>query len=93
MDISQPMTMFIKYDLYEVTEMMNSVIATREEISAGDRVWVIDPMFVQSNGTISAEMIEIRRVLGERAYLIETEIGERRLVSANQISQVEPSTR
>lgn len=73
--------------------MMNSVIATREEISAGDRVWVIDPMFVQSNGTVLAEVIEIRRVLGERAYLIETEIGERRLVSANQISQVEPSTR
>jgi hypothetical protein len=87
------MTMFIKQNLGEVTEMMNAMIANREEISAGDRVWVIDPMFVQRNGTLSAEVIEIRRVLGGQAYLIETELGDRKLVSANQISQVEPSTR
>ena len=73
--------------------MMSSMIANREEISAGDQVWVIDPMFVQSNGMISAEVIEIRRVLGGKAYLVETEIGERKLVGPNQISQVEPSTR
>lgn len=73
--------------------MMNSMIATREEISVGDRVWVIDPMFVQSYGTIAAKVIEIRRVLGEEAYLIETGMRERKLVGANQISQVEPSTR
>jgi hypothetical protein len=79
--------------LYEVTEMMNTMIANREEISVGDRVWVIDPMFVQSNGIISAEVTEIRRVLGEQTYLIETQIGERKLVGPNQISQVEPSTK
>jgi hypothetical protein len=73
--------------------MMNVMIADREEIAVGDRVWVIDPMFVQCNGTISAEVLEIRRVLGEQTYLIETEKGDRKLVSANQISQVEPSTR
>lgn len=73
--------------------MMNSMIANREEISTGDRVWVIDPMFVQSNGTISAEVIEIRRILGKQTYLIETEMGERKLVGANQISQFEPFTK
>lgn len=73
--------------------MMNTMIANREEIAVGDRVWVIDPMFVQSNGTISAPVIEIRRVLGEQTYLIETPLGERKLVGSNQISQVEPSTK
>ena len=70
---------------------MNSMIANRTEIAVGDRVWVIDPMFVQSNGIISAEVIEIRRVLGAQAYLIETQMGQRRLMGANQISQIEPS--
>ncbi len=92
MVIIQHRTMFIK-NLYEVTEIMNSMIANREEISTGDRVWVIDPMFVQSNGTISAEVIEIRRILGKQTYLIETEMGERKLVGANQIGQLEPSTK
>ena len=93
MVIMLPMTMFINYNLYEVTEMMNSMIANRKEISVGDRVWVIDPLFIRENGTIPAEVIEIRRVLGERVYLIQTKVDERRLVSVNQISQVEPSTR
>jgi len=73
--------------------MMNSMIANREEISAGDRVWVVDPMFVQSNGRISAEVIEIRRILGKQTYLIETEMGERKLVGVNQMAQTEPSTK
>jgi hypothetical protein len=68
---------------------MNSMIANRTEIAVGDRVWVIDPMVVQSDGIISAEVIEIRRVLGEQTYLIETQMGERKLVGLNQISQVE----
>jgi len=82
----QHVTMFTKQNLYEVTEMMNAMIANREEIAVGDQVWVIDPMFVQSNGIISAEVIEIRRVLGEQTYFIETHMGERKLVGANQIS-------
>ena len=73
--------------------MMNSMIANTETIVVGDQVWIIDPMFVRSNGIISAEVIETRRILGEQTYLIETELGERKLVGANQISQVEPSTR
>ena len=89
----QHVTMFIKQNLYEVTEMMNVMIANRHAIAVGDQVWVIDPMFVQSNGIISAEVIEMRRILGEQTYLIETPIGERKLISANQISQVEPFTK
>ena len=73
--------------------MMNAMIANREEIAVGDRVWVIDPMCIRTNGIISAEVIEMRRVLGEQTYLIETEIGERKLMSAIQISQVEPLTK
>ena len=73
--------------------MMNAMIANREALAVGDRVWVIDPMCVQTNGMISAAVIEMRRVLGEQTYLIETSLGERKLMSAIQISQVEPFTK
>ena len=73
--------------------MINAMIVNREAIAVGDRVWVIDPMCVQTNGIISAEVLEMRRVLGEQTYLIETSLGERKLMSANQISQVEPFTK
>ena len=73
--------------------MMNAMIANMEAIAVGDRVWVIDSMCVQTNGIISAEVIEMRRVLGEQTYLIETSLGERKLMSAIQISQVEPFTK
>jgi hypothetical protein len=89
----QYVAMFIKQNLYEVTEMRNATIANREAIAVGDQVWVIDPMFVRSNGIISAEVIEMRRVLGEQTYLIETSLGERKLLGANQISQLEPFTK
>jgi hypothetical protein len=87
------MTMFIKQNLDEVTEMRNATIANREAIAVGDQVRVIDPMFVQSNGIISAEVIEIRRVLGEQTYLVETHMGSRKLLGASQISQMEPFTK
>jgi hypothetical protein len=86
------MTMFIKYNLHEVTEMMNSMIASSKKIAVGDQVLVIDPVLTRESGAISADVVEIRRVLGEEAYLIETEMRERKLVGANQIRQVEPST-
>ena len=73
--------------------MMNEMIANRDAIAVGDRVWVIDPMFVQSKEIISVEVLEIRRVLGEQTYLIETHMGERKLMGANQISQMEPFTK
>ena len=73
--------------------MMNATIANREEIAVGDQVWMIDPMFAREDGPISAEVLETRQVLGAQTYLIETAIGDRKLVGANQISQVEPSTK
>jgi hypothetical protein len=92
MVIIHPMTMLIKYNLHEVTEMMNSMIASSKKIAVGDQVLVIDPVLTRESGAISADVLEIRRVLGEEAYLIETEMRERKLVGANQIRQVEPST-
>ena len=75
--------------------MMNSMIANREEkeIIVGDRVWILDSMFFGESGVIAAEVMDTRRVLGEQTYLIETEMGERKLVGANQIRQVETSTK
>ena len=73
--------------------MMNSMIANRDDIAVGDRVWIIDQMLAGEHGVISAEVISTRRIPGEQTYLIETERGEQKLVGANQISQVEPSTR
>lgn len=71
--------------------MMSAMIANREEIAVGDRVWITNSMFAGESGLISAEVIDARRILGEQAYLIETEMGERKLVGANQISPVEPA--
>jgi hypothetical protein len=73
--------------------MMNAMIANREEIAVGDRVWIIDSMFAGERDVISAEVIGIRRILGEQTYLIQTELGDQKLVGANQIGQVEPSTK
>jgi hypothetical protein len=73
--------------------MMNAMIANREEIAVGDRVWVIDQMLAGEHGVISAEVIDTRRILGEQTYLIEREMGDQKLVGVNQISQVEPSTK
>jgi hypothetical protein len=73
--------------------MMNAMIANREEIAVGDQVWVIDSMFGGERVVISAEVIDTRRILGEQTYLIETEIGDQKLVGANQIGRVEPSTK
>jgi hypothetical protein len=73
--------------------MMNAMIANREEIAVGDRVWIIDSMFARERDVISAEVIDTRRILGEQTYLIQTEMGDQKLVGANQIRQVEPSTK
>jgi hypothetical protein len=73
--------------------MMNSMIANREEFAVGDRVWIIDSMFAGEREVISAKVLDSRRILGEQTYLVETETGDRKLVRANQIGQVEPSTK
>lgn len=72
---------------------MDAMIANTEEIAIGDRVWIFDSMFGGERGVISAEVIDTRRILGEQTYLIETEMGDQKLVGANQISQVELSTK
>ena len=72
---------------------MDAMIANTEEIAIGDRVWIFDSMFGGERGVISAEVIDTRRILGEQTYLIETEMGDQKLVGVNQISQVEPSTK
>jgi hypothetical protein len=71
--------------------MLNAIIANGEGIAVGDRVWIIDSMVAGERGAISAEVIDTRRILGEQTYLIETEMGDRKLVGANQIGRVEPS--
>ena len=68
--------------------MMSAIIANREEIAVGDRVWIIDSMLAGERGVISAEVIDTRRILGEQTYLIETETGDQKLVDANHISLV-----
>jgi hypothetical protein len=75
--------------------MKNSMIASREEqeITVGDRVWILHSVFAGESEVITAEVIDTRRVLGGQTYLIKTEMGEQKLVGANQISQVEPSTK
>ncbi len=73
--------------------MMNSMIANREEIAVGDRVWIIESIFAGESGLISAEVIDTRRILGKQTYLIETHMGERKFMGANQISQLEPFTK
>ena len=72
---------------------MDARIANTEEIAVGDRMWIFDSMFGGERGVISAEVIDTRRILGEQTYLIQTEMGDQKLVGANQISQVEPSTK
>lgn len=72
--------------------MMNATISNREEITVGDRVLIIDEWLAREIGMISAKVIEIRRILGGLAYLIETKQGNRKLVGANQISQGEVSS-
>ena len=61
-----------------------------EEISVGDQILIID---LTSGGSqeILSEVIDIRRVLGRPAYLVETESGDRRLVGDHQILRIEYS--
>lgn len=67
--------------------MMNATISNWGEITVGDQVLIIDEWLAREIGMISAKVIEIRRILGGLAYLIETEKGHRKLVGANQIRQ------
>lgn len=64
-------------------------IGNLEEIVVGDRVLLVERMFSGETRKISANVIEIRLILGDRIYVIETEHGKRKLVCASQISKTE----
>jgi hypothetical protein len=55
-----------------------------EEIRVGDQILIID-LSLGENREILSEVIDIRRILGRPAYLVETESGERKLVGDHQI--------
>jgi hypothetical protein len=69
---------------------MNEIIGSMEEILVGDNVYLVDKTFSGENRKISAEVIEIRHILGKQTYVVETEQGKRKVVSASQINKIEP---
>jgi hypothetical protein len=61
-----------------------------EEIRVGDQILIID-LSLGENRELLSEVIDIRRILGRPAYLVETESGERKLVGDHQILRIEYS--
>jgi hypothetical protein len=59
-----------------------------EEIRVGDQILVID-LSLGENRELLSEVIDIRRILGRPAYLVETGAGDRKLVGAHQILRLE----
>ena len=69
---------------------MNAIIGNMmEEIVVGDRIVLMESAFSGEPREISAEVIEIRHILGKQTYVIETEKGKRKVVGASQISKIE----
>jgi hypothetical protein len=62
----------------------------KEEIRVGDQILIID-LSLGENRELLSEVIDIRRILGRPAYLVETESGERKLVGDHQILRIEYS--
>jgi hypothetical protein len=56
----------------------------QEEIRVGDRILIID-LSLGENRELLSEVVDVRRILGKPAYLVETESGERKLVGDHQI--------
>jgi hypothetical protein len=67
---------------------MNEIIGSLEEITVGDRVILADRSQFGGTREISADVIEIRYILGKQTYVVETENGKRKMVSASQISKI-----
>ena len=63
---------------------------SEEEITVGDQILIIDLSLGESREILS-EVIDIRRILGKPAYLVETESGNRRLVGDHQILRLDYS--
>jgi hypothetical protein len=62
----------------------------KEEIKVGDQIMIIDLSLGKYRELLS-EVIDIRRILGRRTYLVETESGDRKLVGDYQILRNEYS--
>jgi hypothetical protein len=63
---------------------------SEEDVRVGDRILIID-LAPGENQEVLSEVIDIRRILGRPAYLVETESGDRRLVGDHQILRIEYS--
>jgi hypothetical protein len=66
---------------------MSILIDKKEEIGVGDQLLILDHSLGESREH-PAEVIEIRRILGEPTYLVETGSGERKLVGEHQIRRL-----
>lgn len=69
---------------------MNLSIDNSEEIMVGDQILILD-LSPGGSREVLSEVIDIRRILGRPAYLVETESGDRRLVGDHQILRREYS--
>lgn len=69
---------------------MNAKASTWEEISVGDRVIVDDRLLPKESCKVLAKVVEIRIILEERIFVVETENGKRMMEMASWISKVEP---
>lgn len=58
------------------------------EIMVGDQVLLQQDSFSSKGQTISARVIDVRKVLGLQSYVVEMEGGKLKVVGANQISRV-----
>lgn len=67
------------------------MITNLEEIVAGDQIVFVDRTLAGEPREISAEVIEVRHILGKQTYVIETEQGKRKVVGASQISKIKLS--
>ena len=61
-----------------------------EEIKVGDQILIID-LSLGDKQELLSEVIAVRRILGKPTYLVETELGHRRLVGDHQILRIEES--
>lgn len=57
------------------------------ELTVGDQVILREKKYSGAEEQIIAKILEIRHILGEETYLIETGDGKRRVVSPNQVTR------
>lgn len=64
---------------------MKEIIGKLDQVLVGDRLLLVDRMPSGDTRKILVEVIEIRQILGELIYDVETEKGSRKNVSESQI--------